>query len=80
MILAFTAIFNIFFYFFYIFIILAERILNEQDELSKNFIKWEKLKASGANISERMDLARIDEQIEIMLQKRRYLKEINGQS
>ncbi|MCK4779732.1 MAG: tetratricopeptide repeat protein, partial [Candidatus Lokiarchaeota archaeon] len=59
---------------------LAKRILNEQDELSKNFIKWEKLKASGANMSERMDLARIDEQIEIMLQKRRYLKEINGQS
>lgn len=59
---------------------LAKRILNEQDELSKNFIKWEKLKASGAKMSERMDLARIDEQIEIMLQKRRYLKEINGQS
>ena len=31
-------------------------------------------------MSERMDLARIDEQIEIMFQKRRNLKEINGQS
>jgi len=59
---------------------LAKRLLNEQDELSKNFIKWEKLKASGASMSERMDLARIDEQIEILLQKRRYLKQINGQS
>lgn len=59
---------------------LAKQILNEQDELSKNFIKWEKLKASGASMSERMDLARIDEQIEVMFQKRRYLKEINSQS
>jgi len=58
---------------------LVKRILNEQDELSNNFIKWEKLKASRAGISERMDLARIDEQIEILLQKRRYLKKINGQ-
>ena len=58
---------------------LAKRILIEQDEMSKNFIKWEKLKASGANMAECMDLARIDEQIEIMLQKRRYLKEIYGQ-
>jgi tetratricopeptide (TPR) repeat protein len=59
---------------------LVNRILNEQNELSKNFIKWEKLKASGENISERMDLARIDEQIEIMLQKRVYLKKFADQT
>ena len=53
---------------------LFTRILNEQDELSKNFVKWEKLKASGANISERMELAHIDEQIKSILQKRKYLR------
>ncbi|MFX0156181.1 MAG: hypothetical protein ACFE9Q_16795 [Candidatus Hodarchaeota archaeon] len=57
---------------------LAKRILNEQDEFSKNFIRWEKLKSSNALISERMELARIDEQIEIMLQKRRYLNIIKS--
>ncbi len=56
---------------------LIRRIVEVQDELSKDFIKWEKLKASGATISARMDLARIDEQIEILLQKRRYLKDVN---
>ncbi|MFX1305157.1 MAG: hypothetical protein ACFE9X_17510 [Promethearchaeota archaeon] len=59
---------------------LVKRILNEQDEFSKNFIKWEKLKASEINMSERMELAHIDEQIEIILQKRRYLKEIYSKS
>ena len=53
---------------------LIKRIINEQDELSENFIKWEKLKASRANLSERMNLARMDEQIELLLQKRKYLK------
>jgi len=53
---------------------LFTRILNEQDKLSKDFVKWEKLKALGADISERMELARIDEQIESILQKRKYLK------
>jgi len=56
--------------------LLAKRILNEQNELSNNFIKWEKLKATRANLSERMDLAHIDEQIELLLQKRKYLKSI----
>ncbi|MFX1328783.1 MAG: hypothetical protein ACFE91_11705 [Promethearchaeota archaeon] len=56
---------------------LIRRITDVQDELSKDFIKWEKLKASGATISARMNLAHIDEQIEILLQKRRYLKDIN---
>ncbi|MFX1307140.1 MAG: hypothetical protein ACFFDG_10010, partial [Promethearchaeota archaeon] len=56
---------------------LIRRIVEVRDELSKDFIKWEKLKASGATISARMNLARIDEQIEILLQKRRYLKHVN---
>jgi tetratricopeptide (TPR) repeat protein len=49
-------------------------IIKEQGDLSRNLIKWEKLKDSGANISERMDLACIDEQIELLLQKRRYIR------
>lgn len=59
---------------------LANRILYEQNELSKNYIKWEKLKASGANMSERMDLAHMEEQIEILLQKRKYLRNLINQS
>ena len=55
---------------------LAMRIINEQYELSNNLIKWENLKASGAKISEYMDLAHIEEQIEIFLQKRNYLKRL----
>ncbi|MFX1380643.1 MAG: hypothetical protein ACFFA4_16290 [Promethearchaeota archaeon] len=55
---------------------LAKRIMNEQFELSNNFMKWEKLKASKAKISERMDLACIDEQIEILLKKRNYLRRL----
>jgi tetratricopeptide (TPR) repeat protein len=53
---------------------LIEQILQEQTELSKNLNKWEKLKASNARISDRMNLAQIDEQIVLLLQKRRYLK------
>jgi hypothetical protein len=58
--------------------LLAKRVENEQAELSKNFIKWEKLRTSGGKISERMDLARVDDQIQILLQKRNYLKAINS--
>jgi len=57
---------------------LARRVKNEQTELSKNFLKWEKLRNSGGKISERMDLARVDEQIQILLQKRNYLKSISS--
>ncbi|MFW9876030.1 MAG: hypothetical protein ACFFG0_23250 [Candidatus Thorarchaeota archaeon] len=53
---------------------ISKRIMSEQGEFSKNFTKWEKLIDAGANISERMDLARIDEQIELLLHKRKYLK------
>ena len=61
-------------------VLLAKRVENEQIELSKNFRKWEKLRISKGKISERMDLAHIDEQIEILLQKRNYLKSINVDS
>ncbi|MFW9866815.1 MAG: hypothetical protein ACFFEN_12040 [Candidatus Thorarchaeota archaeon] len=53
---------------------LYKLLMKEQSELSRNLIKWEKLKDSGATIAERMNLARIDEQIALLLQKRRYLK------
>lgn len=58
--------------------LLAKRVENEQTELSKNFLKWEKLRTSGGKISERMDLASVDEQIQILLQKRNYLKSISS--
>jgi len=58
--------------------LLARRIENEQAELSKNFLKWEKLRMSGGKISERMELARVNEQIQILLQKRNYLKSISS--
>jgi hypothetical protein len=54
---------------------LIEQILNEQTELSNNYDKWEKLKESNAKVSDRMNLAQIDEQIILLLQKRRYLKQ-----
>jgi hypothetical protein len=58
--------------------LVAKRVEEEQTELSKNYIKWEKLRVTGGNISERMDLARVDEQIQILLQKREYLKSISS--
>jgi tetratricopeptide (TPR) repeat protein len=57
--------------------LLLRRVEEEQTELSKNFIKWEKLRKVGGTISARMDLARIDKQIQILLQKRNYLKGIS---
>lgn len=59
---------------------LAKRITKEQDHLSKNFIKWEKMKISRENLSMRMDLARIDEQIKLLLRKRIYMKNVNNQA
>ncbi len=58
--------------------LLAKRIETEQAELSKNFLKWEKLKTTRGKIAERMNLARVDEQIQILLQKRDYLKNISS--
>lgn len=57
---------------------LVKQLTNEQNHLSKNIKKWERLKTSQAKISERMDLAHIQEQIGILLQKRRYLKLITS--
>ncbi|NHJ21698.1 MAG: hypothetical protein EAX91_12190 [Candidatus Lokiarchaeota archaeon] len=54
--------------------LVAKRVEDEQTELSKDFIKWQKLRKSGGKIAERMDLARLEEQIQILLQKRNYLK------
>jgi len=56
--------------------LIVQRIEDEQSELSKNFLKWEKLKKSGGSISERCHLAQIDKQIQILLQKRTYLKTV----
>ncbi|MFX0047535.1 MAG: hypothetical protein ACFE8G_05125 [Candidatus Hermodarchaeota archaeon] len=58
--------------------LLVKKIEYEQTELSKNFIKWEHLRKAGGKLSERMDLARIDEQIQIILQKRNYLKGVRS--
>jgi tetratricopeptide (TPR) repeat protein len=58
---------------------IVKRLMNEQNELSNNLNKWERLKASNAKVSERMDLTHINEQIGLLLQKRRYLKSINDQ-
>ncbi|MFW9773083.1 MAG: hypothetical protein ACFFFB_11830 [Candidatus Heimdallarchaeota archaeon] len=55
---------------------LAKRLINEQYELSNNLAKWEKIKASEAKMLERMNLAQINDQIEILLQKRNYLKKL----
>lgn len=60
--------------------LLVKRVEDEQTELSKNFLKWEKLRKSGGKISKRMDLARVDEQIKFLLQKRIYLKKITDQT
>jgi len=53
---------------------MINRVKDEQTELSKNFIKWERLKDLGGKLAERMDLARIDDQIKFLLQKRDYLR------
>ncbi|MFX1346158.1 MAG: hypothetical protein ACFFAI_13685, partial [Promethearchaeota archaeon] len=57
---------------------LIKRMIEEQTELSNNSMKWKKFKESGAKISDRMNLAQIEEQIELLLQKRRYLKMISN--
>lgn len=54
--------------------LLFRRVQNAKTELSRNFIKWEKLKFSGGKISERMDLAHLEQQIKTLLQKRNYFR------
>ncbi|MFW9972497.1 MAG: tetratricopeptide repeat protein [Candidatus Odinarchaeota archaeon] len=53
---------------------IAQRISSEQDELQNQKNKWETLRRSKALMAERMDLARVDEQIVRMLRKRVYLE------
>ena len=56
--------------------LLILRILNEQEELQKQFNKWESFKNSKAIITERIELAHVNEQLVRMLRKRVYLEKI----
>jgi len=49
---------------------LARKISNDHDELLKKLNTWENLKDSDISLEERMELARLNEQIDNMLQKR----------
>ena len=50
--------------------LLAKKISNEHDELLKQLEMWEKLKKSNAPLVERMELSRLNEQMDNMLRKR----------
>jgi tetratricopeptide (TPR) repeat protein len=50
--------------------LLAIKISNEHDELLKQLNIWEKLKESSSSLKERMEFARLNEQIESMIRKR----------
>jgi tetratricopeptide (TPR) repeat protein len=50
--------------------LLAIKISNEHDELLKQLTIWEHLKESSSSLRERMEFARLNEQIENMIQKR----------
>jgi len=52
---------------------LAERITNERSKLLKKSDIWEKLKEMGAPMAERIELARLNEQIEEIAEKRSML-------
>ncbi|MHA1883586.1 MAG: tetratricopeptide repeat protein [Promethearchaeota archaeon] len=49
---------------------LAIKISNEHDEILKQLNTWESLKESNSSLKERMEFARLNEQIENMIQKR----------
>ncbi|MFX0081279.1 MAG: tetratricopeptide repeat protein [Candidatus Hodarchaeota archaeon] len=49
---------------------LAIKISNEHDELLKELDTWDKLKESNASVSERLELARPNEQMETIIRKR----------
>ena len=55
---------------------LAMKISNEHDKLLKQLKRWENFKDSEVSLSERVKLARIDEQMEKMI--RRQIAEISG--
>jgi len=50
--------------------LLAIKISNEHDELLKQLNKWENLKESTSSLKERMEFARLNEQVENMIRKR----------
>ena len=50
--------------------LIAMKISNEHDELLKQLEIWEKLKESNAPLAERMELSRLNEQMDNMLRKR----------
>ncbi|KKL64856.1 hypothetical protein LCGC14_2160800, partial [marine sediment metagenome] len=50
--------------------LLARKISNEHDKLLKQLSMWENLKESKASLNERMELARLNEQMENMIRKR----------
>ncbi|MFW9827133.1 MAG: tetratricopeptide repeat protein [Candidatus Thorarchaeota archaeon] len=50
--------------------LLAIKISNEHDELLKRLDMWKKLKESKASLTERMELARLNEQMESMIRMR----------
>ncbi|NVM35900.1 MAG: tetratricopeptide repeat protein [Candidatus Lokiarchaeota archaeon] len=49
---------------------LARKISNEHDKLLKQLSMWENLKESEASLNERIELARLNEQMENMIRKR----------
>jgi len=57
--------------------LLVDRINKEQDELVNEMGKWEKMRNSKAIMSERIDLAHIEVQLNRMLKKRFSLKGAN---
>jgi len=50
--------------------LLAIKISNEHDDLLKQLNMWENLKESKASLNERMELARLNEQMENMIRRR----------
>ncbi|MBY9021292.1 MAG: tetratricopeptide repeat protein [Candidatus Lokiarchaeota archaeon] len=54
----------------YGFYLLAIKISNEHDELLKQLTMWENLKKSTSSLKERMELARLNEQMDNILRKR----------
>ena len=50
--------------------LLSIKISNEHDELLKQLNMWENLKESSSSLKERMEFARLNEQVENMIQKR----------
>jgi tetratricopeptide (TPR) repeat protein len=56
--------------------LLAKRISEEQEELSKKLNHWEELKQTQANFATRIELAGLEEQIRRLLKKRMNLRKL----